>query len=204
MAAIGYPASSERGTAITVTPTVTLGVMRRQLSGDADAPAGAGARLLQFSASVEHGDSGGPGVDSEGNVQGMVSFGDVERNESFLVSATEIRTVLMRTGARNVLGPADRLYRAAVRSQESGDSRAAASLLSQCRELNPSNVYCSRGVSGLAGLGGLLRTRLDIPGSTSNPLPAGIALVALESAIIIAIRMLLPRRRDRTQMTGAV
>ncbi len=51
-----------------------------------------GAPLIQVSGNVEHGDSGGPGLDSNGNVVGIVSFGSAQPgNTSFLQASNSAK-----------------------------------------------------------------------------------------------------------------
>jgi hypothetical protein len=57
-----------------------------------------GSQLIQVGGNVEHGDSGGPALDAEGHIVGIVSFGgvDLPMGTSFLRSSENVRDMLKK------------------------------------------------------------------------------------------------------------
>src|SRR4029077_18258437 len=107
IAVLGYPESTA-DTPVALVPVVTDGVVQDVRRGDPGFAAA--ATVLQTNARIEHGDSGGPGIDTGGAALGIVSYGpSVDRN--FMVSAADVLSLLRQVGADNRLGSIDRLWR---------------------------------------------------------------------------------------------
>ena len=89
-------------------PSVTLGSVSNKLALVNNAP------ILQISASVAPGNSGGPVVNDNGDVIGMVTFrkaDSVGSGISNAIPAKTIKDVLSEAGVKNEQGPTDKLYR---------------------------------------------------------------------------------------------
>ena len=73
-----------------------------------------GAPLIQVGGNVEHGDSGGPGLDSQGNVVGIVSFGLSSANSpgstSFLQASNSARTLITALNLNTTPGAFEKLW----------------------------------------------------------------------------------------------
>jgi len=76
-----------------------------------------GAPVLQISAPATHGNSGGPVVDDQGDVVGLLTFRGDEVNGqevqgfTFAVAASTVQEFIKQAGANNKLGPVDTLWR---------------------------------------------------------------------------------------------
>jgi hypothetical protein len=148
---LGYPASTENSDlGYNVVPTVTSGHLLSHLRGNGDSPAAQKAALLEIDAAIEEGDSGGPGINDGGSVDGIVSFGDIGSNDNYLVSADDVKAVVAQTPAKNQLGPIDLLYRLALAARDTGNIQLATRLFDACAALNPVQVYCAGHGSGAA------------------------------------------------------
>jgi len=65
-----------------------------------------GAPVIQVSGNVEHGDSGGPALDSSGQIVGVVSFGTTQPgNTSFLQASASASMLVQQAGVNNTPGP---------------------------------------------------------------------------------------------------
>ena len=73
-----------------------------------------GAPLIQVGGNVEHGDSGGPGLDSQGNVVGIVSFGLSSANSpgstSFLQASNSARSLITSLNLNTTPGTFEKLW----------------------------------------------------------------------------------------------
>jgi hypothetical protein len=73
-----------------------------------------GAPLIQVGGNVEHGDSGGPALDSQGNVVGVVSFGlssnNSPGNTSFLQASNSARQLVTALNLNTTPGPFEKLW----------------------------------------------------------------------------------------------
>ena len=147
VAVLGYPESAS-DTPVALVPVVTDGVVQDVRRGDPGFAAA--ATVLQTNARIEHGDSGGPGIDVGGAALGIVSYGpSVDRN--FMVSAADILLLLRHVGADNRLGAIDGLWREGLDAEARGDTATALNLLRQCAALNVAQVGCSDEAATLSG-----------------------------------------------------
>ncbi len=104
--AIGYPGSVDYVADATFEPSNKDGkVSAKKTSG--------GVPFYEISAAVSGGMSGGPVVDLEGRVVGLVSFGPAEEAQAFnfISTSTIINEALTRNGVKNELGPLDIEFR---------------------------------------------------------------------------------------------
>lgn len=150
VAVIGFPPA---GT-FTVAPTYTYGSVVGLAHGTAgiDLPRGAtaanlaaDATVVQIDALAEHGDSGGPSVDEAGHVIGLVSFGADPQGPiraAFVISADDVRAVLVQAGVVNALGAGDEAWRAGLSAFDRGDTARAAAGFRRCELVTPTNTGC--------------------------------------------------------------
>jgi S1-C subfamily serine protease len=120
--AVGFPATSDGPTDATSGPTFKDG----RISSDKTRNDGL-LPVLEISAAVSGGMSGGPTVDLEGKVVGVNSF--KPRGESqpfnFISPSSLVSEELTDQGVRNELGESDLLWRQALDAHFSGDYPAA-------------------------------------------------------------------------------
>jgi serine protease Do len=85
---IGYPGVADGDglldTKSQLQPTVTDGVISALKS------AASGEQILQISAPITHGNSGGPAIDQHGNVVGLATFGSEVQGFNFIVASTTL------------------------------------------------------------------------------------------------------------------
>ncbi len=64
-----------------------------------------GAPVIQVGGNVEHGDSGGPALDDQGNIVGIVSFGAASGSTSFLQASNSAQTLVQSLRLNTTPGP---------------------------------------------------------------------------------------------------
>lgn len=152
LALMGYPQMSPT---FSVTPDVDYGLLTSvqstsavQAPGVVDLPRQ--ATVFVTSAYSEHGDSGGPGVDTQARAVGLVSFGALSGTPIFLVSADDIAGVLAQGHVVSSLSDADQKWRTGVAAQQRGDTSAALADYRACAAASPDNTGCQQGIAQLA------------------------------------------------------
>ncbi|WP_217914104.1 S1 family peptidase [Miltoncostaea marina] len=177
-------------------PAVRRGALSRSGELVDDGP---GRRALAVSAPVMQGDSGGPVVDEEGRVRGVVTRrfpgGGIAE------PATEVRTLLEAVGVTPGEGPAGERFRGAMAAFWALDYDAAARGLAETRRVFPAHALAGREAARAAALGaagmelsatGRRRGALLAVGAVSLALALGCA------ALLVAPGLRGPagRRRD--------
>ncbi len=91
---IGFPGNGD----VSTRPTDLLTSSVNKISVSSIKTTDAGAQVIQVGGNVEHGDSGGPALDSSGSVVGIVSFGLADNNSpggtSFLQASNSARDLV--------------------------------------------------------------------------------------------------------------
>jgi S1-C subfamily serine protease len=119
--AVGFPASSDGPTDATSGPTFKDGrISSEKTRNDGLLP------VLEISAAVSGGMSGGPTVNLEGKVVGVNSFKAIDEQQfNFISPSSLVAEVLTDQGVHNELGSTDVLWRQALDAHFSGDYPAA-------------------------------------------------------------------------------
>jgi serine protease Do len=115
---VGYPASSDWVTDASYEPTYKDGKISSKKTRE-----GGLLPVYEISAAVSPGMSGGPTVNTDGEVVGVNSFGIMGEPQAFnFLSPSSLVTEMMaRNGVVNELGPVDELYRTAIASYFAGN-----------------------------------------------------------------------------------
>lgn len=185
LALMGYP---QMAPTFSVTPDVDYGLLTDvQSTASINAPAGIDlprqATVYVTSAFAEHGDSGGPGVDTQARAVGLVSFGAQTGTPIYLVSADNIAGVLAQAHVSNTLSDADRRWRAGAAAHQRGDNSTALADYRACVAASPDNTGCRQGIAQLTS-------------TTSGGSPALALIIGGAAALllIIVIALLFARR----------
>lgn len=168
-----------------------------------------GAKLIQVGGNVEHGDSGGPALDANGHIVGVVSFGgdDPRGNTSFMRSSNNARTLITSAGVSTRPGTFQKLWEQAFADYAStvpGHWHKAASEMDALSISYPS-------FKGLQ----TYRTFADAAAQTESTdltgLPSQLGMlvvVAVALVVIIAVALVLffvvRRRRSRQAVARAI
>jgi S1-C subfamily serine protease len=144
---MGYPSTAFTSSNLQgeLTPTLTTGAVTAHKTGGGGNFQGLanGVNVLQTDTMSTHGNSGGPAIDSNGKVIGIVSYGDPSStNTGFLITSNDVRDVIKQAAATNVLGPIDNLWRQGLTDYNGSHYKAAAPIFHNCAELNPMQVGC--------------------------------------------------------------
>ncbi|PWT71184.1 MAG: hypothetical protein C5B60_11235 [Chloroflexi bacterium] len=204
LTSIGFPGNGDAShpdatfdTTDLVTPTVdSLDVVAIKSSDN-------GSSLIQASGALEHGDSGGPALDANGTIVGIVSYSgtDTPIGSFFLRSSNNARMLLATSGIDTRPGTFESLWRQAFldySSTSNGHWHTAASELDALSALYPSfqGVLPFKRYADQAE-----QTEFALVGSGSN-LVAVISLVTALLALILLLLILFIRRgrqRRRSQ-----
>jgi hypothetical protein len=113
--AVGYPASTDQVTDFSLDPAVKSGTISAKQVWKTQP-------LLQISAPTSQGMSGGPTVDMQGQVLGVISFNpqDEQQPFNFITPVQGITELLQSQGVDTKLNPADTAYRNGVNNYVAG------------------------------------------------------------------------------------
>ena len=105
---IGFPGNGD----VSNNPTDLLKLsVINQISVSSIKTSDTGAPLIQVSGNVEHGDSGGPALDSSGKIVGIVSFGtNGPGSTSFLQASDSARALIQSLGLDTTPGPFEKAW----------------------------------------------------------------------------------------------
>lgn len=176
MALMGYP---QMAPTFSTTPEIDFGVVSEVRAVGSSLPPGVGtlptqATVIVSSAYSEHGVSGGPGIDTQANVVGLVSFGAIAGTPIFLVSANDIAGVVAKSGVTNALSDADRQWRNGVAAQQRGDQSAAMADFRTCIDESPDNTGCHQQLAQLTS-------------SSSSSSGAPILLIVVGAIVLVVV-----------------
>lgn len=125
---IGYPWTSEVGQDNLLNPTITTGnISGKVMLG--------GTEVLQVQGDARPGNSGGPVLDSNGKVIGMLTMGTDETN-NYLRPAADMREMLNRNGVQNVLGIVDEEFKQGLINYRMGNYQEAINHFNAVLNLN--------------------------------------------------------------------
>lgn len=152
--------------------------------------------VYEISAATTQGMSGGPAVDTNGNVIGFVSYGDPERsNFNFIRPTQQIKELLGDAGATNTLSQDTKDYRAGLDALFAGNRTTAVAKLSSVVDNQPTNEFAKKYLDQAK--------RLPLPEKTSNTgLIVGIVVGLLVLALLAGLVIWLLTRGRRKGTAG--
>lgn len=176
MALMGYP---QMAPTFSTNPEIDFGVINEVRAVGSSLPPAVGtlptqATVIVSSAYSEHGVSGGPGIDTQANVVGLVSFGAIQGTPIFLVSANDISGVVAKSGVTNALSDADQQWRNGVAAQQRGDQSAAMTDFRTCIAESPDNTGCHQQLAQLTS-------------SSSSTSGAPIVLIIVGAIVLVVV-----------------
>jgi S1-C subfamily serine protease len=172
-----------------------------------------GSQLIQVGGNVEHGDSGGPALDSNGRIVGIVSFGgsDTQGITAFLRSSDNAMSLLSTAHVDTKPGAFQALWQQAFADYADtapGHWHAAARELDalsakypEFHGLDPYRAYADNAAVGEASSSPFLLSQLPLPLPVLAAIGAGIVLLLL-LLILLALRSR-SRKRKRAQTAPA-
>jgi serine protease Do len=141
--AVGYPVSAESDVldsgASLVASFTTGSVSAKKFLAD-------GSPVVQISAPTTHGGSGGPVLNANGEVIGIVTFGGDQQLSgfAFAVAASTIMEFVQQAGIRNEVGPINALYQDAIGLYDQGNFGRALSKFLAVQRLFPQHSEVRR------------------------------------------------------------
>ena len=174
-----------------------------------------GSQLIQVGGNVEHGDSGGPALDSNGRIVGIVSFGgsDTQGITAFLRSSDNAMSLLNTAHVDTKPGAFQALWQQAFADYADttpGHWHAAAREMDalsakypEFHGLDPYRAYADNAAIGETSSSSFLLSQLPLPLPVIAAIGAGLILLLL-LLILLALRGLSrSRRRKRAQTAPA-
>ncbi len=143
---IGFPWTSDIGQDNIMNPTVTTG----RISGKVML---GGTEVLQVQGDARPGNSGGPVLDINGMVVGMLTMGTDETN-NYLRPVNDIKEMLNRNGVENKLGMLDEEFKKGLINYRMGNYQEAINNFNAVLNLNQKHLlaqeYRSKAQSGVS------------------------------------------------------
>lgn len=181
--AVGYPHSVDVVTDQTFDPTFNDGKVSSEKTMDG------GARdVIQISAALSPGMSGGPTMDMQGRVVGINSFMPSDENQpfNFVSPVEELRDLMRDKGVAPAQGAEDRLYAAGLNAYFAGDRETAVSSFDSLLRRDASHQMAQD-----------YRARaLKLPAAPKESGGVPIGLIALVALILICAVAGVARRRS--------
>lgn len=139
---IGYPGVADMRSVLdeksALEPTITSGTISAVKRAESGEP------ILQVSAAIEHGSSGGPAVDQNGNVIGLATFGAVDEARgvnvqgfNFLVASSTLLAMIKQTGVALKPSETTALWQQALSSYWNQDYDDTVAKLEEVQRLFP-------------------------------------------------------------------
>lgn len=199
---VGYPRTGYLEEAVqldaTVAPNLSSGTLQGSRSMDG------GWTAFGTSAQVTHGNSGGPVLDAQGRVLGLVSFASTDAQgtvdgEGFFVPADVIRETLDKASVKPAAGTLTSLYYQALSQGDFHHYRHELAILSQVQTRSPWHAYVKDQVSTTQSA--VLAGRDQTPPVLTGLVPVGLG--ALGVATLLAIGTIVGLRlRGRSPAKG--
>jgi len=138
VAVIGYPSTAIENVdlASVTSPTTTFGRISNKVQQQ-------GFDRLAADATAEHGNSGGPLINANGDLVGIVSNGPTSTT-NFYIPSNAVREVAGKAGVDNSYGQIDKLWRNGLKAYAGKHYDDAAKIFAECITLNKVQVGCSQ------------------------------------------------------------
>jgi hypothetical protein len=203
----GYPAASTFFAATSqdsqLQPTTTSGQVTAIKTTDQ------GTAILQSQAPITPGNSGGPALNSDGVVVGLVSAAAVDANsgaqaqgQNFFIAASVIQSILNEHNVKPAMSLTSQRYNAAVDDFDRQHYKAALTGFQQAQNLYPGHPYASRFISDsqVAISAGRDRTPNGLPTVYLILGAAGALVVVAAAATLVIVWRRRAHVRDRVAM----
>ena len=159
---LGFPGSvlgtSSNGVTTPTLAPVTVSSIR---------PGAGASEQIQVQGNIEHGESGGPVLDSKGEVVGLVSYGFDGTGDNFLRSVDDIHTALAAAGITATNGPVDNAFAKAMNLYWNHHYTAAVTALRSVLDLDAANPLAQLYLAKAAALPGS-NTDVAVGGATTG------------------------------------
>lgn len=163
--------------------------------------------LIEVDANIEPGMSGGPAVDGDGDVVGLISFALLqssgESGAKYLRTVDDIKTAMAAAGVEASRGPADSAFEAAMDAFWNRHYSASVPLFEKVLALSSGNLAAKGYLADAQSKAG---TAQDIPVATPSKagLPVWVIAAAGGGALLILLLLVLVVRRKRPAPAAAM
>ena len=170
-------------------PTVTRGIVSaiKKAKGDQ-------RNLLQTDATVNHGNSGGPGVDSQGKVIGIATYGLIPEegsgNYNFLRDVADLKALMEKNNVANVTGDTYKYWKQGLESFWLSYFQYAESDLQKVKEIYPIHPTVDKYLGEIKGQVGTPEDITPLIPRTQRRLYMSISGIAMALSLLFTIILL--------------
>ncbi len=192
---VGYPGDatfySVLAQSTQVEPTLTVGVLSRKVQMQD------GWTALQTDATVQHGNSGGPVLNTAGQVVGLATFGvadpqsgTLEAGENFAVSISLVKEFLQQVNVTPKESMTSNLYRQAVVDMNNQQYKKALPILQEVNALLPGNPFIQADITS---------SQTNIISGNDRSGPAWWAWILYILAALVVVALIIAGKQGRLE-----
>lgn len=200
---IGYPGAGEISVESLTEPSLSSGTASARKKTDA------GFEVIQTDAAINHGNSGGPVLNENGEVIGIATLTSIDPKTgaqlpgvNFLMPSTLIKEFVARSGAHPAEGTFTRQYKKGLDQEAGSHFKAAMETFTGINTLAPGHPYVQKHLSDDQAA---VAAGRDVPEQSAGPLgmnPVWLAVGVL-GLVLLAGALLVFRRTRKGPARGA-
>ena len=204
---IGYPGAADTFNSGLLSSKSALEATINDGKISARKQAASGAPILQTSAAATHGNSGGPVVNDQNEVIGLLTFrGDTVNGQevsgfSFVVPSNTVMEYVKSAGASNVEGPTDRLFHEGLEYYWSDQYSSAIPKFEEVKRMFPQHSEVDRLVQSSQQAKAEGRERSGFPLWAVGVILGVLFIVGL-ILLIVVIVIVMMRRKKKAKSAG--
>jgi S1-C subfamily serine protease len=205
---IGYPGAADTFSSGLLSQKSALEATINDGKISARKQAASGAPILQTSAPATHGNSGGPVVNDQNEVIGLLTFrGDTVNGQevsgfAFVVPSNTVMEYVKSAGAANTEGPTDQLFREGLEYYWNDQYSSAIPKFEEVKRLFPQHSEVDRLVQSSQQAKAEGRERSGFPLWLVGVILGVLFIVGLVLIIVVAIILLMRRRKKSAKHAG--
>jgi S1-C subfamily serine protease len=206
---IGYPGAADTFNSGLLSQKSALEATINDGKISARKQAASGAPILQTSASATHGNSGGPVVNDQNEVIGLLTFrGDTVNGQevsgfSFVVPSNTVMEYVKSAGAANTEGPTDKLFREGLDYYWNDEYSSAIPKFEEVKRLFPQHSEVDRLVQSSQQAKAEGRERSGFPLWAIGVILGVLFIAGLLLLIVVIVVIMMRRKKKRQAGPGA-
>lgn len=205
---IGYPGAADTFSSGLLSSKSALEATINDGKISARKQAASGAPILQTSAPATHGNSGGPVVNDQNEVIGLLTFrGDTVNGQevsgfSFVVPSNTVMEYVKSAGAANIDGPTDQLFREGLEYYWNDQYSSAIPKFEEVKRLFPQHSEVDRLVQSSQQAKAEGRERSSFPLWLIGVILGLLFIIGLVLIIVVIVVLIMRRRKKAAKQAG--